>query len=177
MAHYESDLGQEHIYTGRIYEVKKHLVALEDGCLTTREVIYHNGGVCVVAVDENDNLLMVKQFRFPTGKELYELPAGKLEIDEDHLCAGKRELEEETGYCATSMSLLTYFYPTPAYCTEKIHIYKANNIYPTQQHLDDGEFLSVEKIPFKQALQMVLNGDIVDGKTQIGILMYAQQNK
>ena len=177
MSHYEKDLSKEHIFTGRIFEVAKHQVSLEDDTLTTREVVYHNGGVCVVAVDNVDNLLMVKQYRFPTGQELYELPAGKLEKGENHLSAGLRELEEETGYNATSMDLLTCFYPTPAYCSEKIYIYKANDIYPTCQHLDVGEFLSVEKIPFDKALQMVFSGEIVDGKTQIGILMYAQQNK
>ena len=172
MSHYEKDLERTDIYTGRIYEIATHKVELEDGSVSTRDIVYHNGGVCVVAVDADGDLLLVKQFRFAAGRELYELPAGKLEKGEDHYAAGLRELEEEVGYSATSMDLLTYFYPTPAYCTEKIYIYKANHIFETKQRLDVGEFLTVEKVPLSKALQMIADGEILDGKTQIGILMY-----
>ncbi len=171
MAHFEKDLSREDIFKGKIFDIARHTVELENGETTLRDIVYHNGGCCVVAIDDDGNLLMVKQFRFPTGQELYELPAGKLEKGENPTAAAMRELEEETGYRTDSLSLLSVFYPTPAYCSEQIYLFMADKLIESTQHLDDGEFLSIEKIPFADAVQMVLNNEIVDAKTQTGILM------
>ena len=163
MAHSEKMTQTQSLFKGRIIEVKKDKVLLENGKETTREVVVHHGGVCIAAIDEQDNILLVKQFRYPYGQELIELPAGKIELGEDPKTCGIREL-------ADYFEKLTELYPTPAYCTEIIHIYYAQGLHETKQHLDEGEFLTVMRVPFSQAVQMVLSGEIKDAKTQIGIL-------
>lgn len=173
MAHEEKRLGSQRLYEGRILNLRKDQVELENGAQSSREVIEHNGGVCVVAMDPQGRLLLVRQYRYPYGKELLELPAGKREGDEDPMLCGARELEEETGYRAGSLEKLGELYPTPAYDTEVIHIYLARDLVPSKQHLDENEFLDVVPVAFDQALEMVLRGEIPDAKTQIGILKWA----
>ena len=173
MAHTEKKLDSQTLFQGRIIEVHKDSVELENGKKTTRELVIHHGGVCIVALDDEDRLLLVKQLRYPYQKEIIELPAGKIELGEDPRVCGIRELEEECGCVADRFEKLTQLYPTPAYCTEIIHIYYAEGLHQTQQHLDPGEFLTVLRVPFEQAVQMVLNGEIEDAKTQIGILQLA----
>lgn len=178
MAHSEKMTQTQSLFKGRIIEVKKDKVLLENGKETTREVVVHHGGVCIAAIDEQDNILLVKQFRYPYGQELIELPAGKIELGEDPKTCGIRELEEECGCTADHFEKLTELYPTPAYCTEIIHIYYAQALHETKQHLDEGEFLTVMRVPFSQAVQMVLSGEIKDAKTQIGILnLLARRNQ
>lgn len=170
MAHIETKLETQTLYQGRIIEVRKDRVRLENGKETVRELVVHHGGVCIAAVDQQDRLLLVRQFRYPYGKEIIELPAGKIELGEDPRKCGIRELQEECGCTADLFEKLGELYPTPAYCTEVIHIYQASGLHETSQKLDEGEFLDVLRIPFEQAVQMVLDGQILDSKTQIGIL-------
>ena len=170
MAHTETTLNSQTIFSGRIIEVKKDDIQLENGKKSIREVVVHHGGVCVAAIDQEDRLLLVRQFRYPYGKELLELPAGKIELGEDPRECGIRELQEECGCTADRFEKLAQLYPTPAYCTEVIHIYRASGLHESVQKLDDGEFLDVLRIPFAQAVQMVMDGEISDAKTQIGIL-------
>lgn len=170
MAHTETTLNSQTIFSGRIIEVKKDDIQLENGKKSIREVVVHHGGVCVAAIDREDRLLLVRQFRYPYGKELLELPAGKIELGEDPRECGIRELQEECGCTADRFEKLAQLYPTPAYCTEVIHIYRASGLHESAQKLDDGEFLDVLRIPFAQAVQMVMDGEISDAKTQIGIL-------
>ena len=170
MAHNETKLETQTLYQGRIIEVRKDRVQLENGKETVRELVVHHGGVCIAAVDQQDRLLLVRQFRYPYGKEIIELPAGKIELGEDPRECGIRELQEECGCTADRFEKLGELYPTPAYCTEVIHIYQASGLHETNQKLDEGEFLDVLRIPFEQAVQMVLDGQILDSKTQIGIL-------
>ena len=119
-----------------------------------------------------------KAYKSYTEQELIELPAGKIELGEDPKTCGIRELEEECGCTADHFEKLTELYPTPAYCTEIIHIYYAQGLHETKQHLDEGEFLTVMRVPFSQAVQMVLSGEIKDAKTQIGILnLWARRNQ
>lgn len=167
----EQALDEELIYTGRIFDIKKYRVQLENGHEAQREVVIHHGGACVVALNQEGELLLERQFRFPSGEVLWELPAGKLERGEDPMAAAFRELEEETGYAAQEMELLTTMRPTPAYCTEVIHLYRARGLRPTRQNLDPDEYLSVEWVPLDQAVAMVLSGEITDAKTQVGILL------
>ena len=113
----------------------------------------------------NGILLFVRQFRYPYNRVLLELPAGKLEKGEDPLSAGMRELEEECGVTAKSVVPMGEVYPTVAYCTEIIHLFLARGLKKTSQHLDEGEFLSVEEIPLKDAVKLVMDGEIADSKT------------
>ena len=169
--HHERKLSSTEIFRGRVFRVTEDQVLLENNKQASREVVHHNGGVCVAALDQDDNLLFVRQFRYALGEEVLELPAGKREKGEDPELCGIRELEEETGLKADNWQLLSrVMYPTVGYCSEIIHIYLAEGLHPTQQHLDEDEFLDVEKIPFHTALDMVLRDEIPDAKTQLAIL-------
>lgn len=168
--HQETKISSQEIFNGHVFRVTKDVVLLENNKEAFREVVHHHGGVCVAALDEEDNLYFVRQFRYALGQEVLELPAGKREKDEDPKLCGIRELEEECGCKAGQFELLTVMYPTVGYCSEIIHIYLAKDLTATAQHLDEGEFLSVEKIPFSTALEMVLRDEIPDAKTQLAIL-------
>lgn len=170
MNHYEETLISTEIYKGKVVNLFSDKVKLEDGRNTLRDVIRHPGGVCVAALDEAMNLLMVSQYRYPFGTELLELPAGKLEPGENPKNCGFRELEEETGYSSNSLKSLGELYPTPAYTDEIIYIFYTKELIKTTQHLDEGEFLTLRKVPFWSAYDMVLKGEIKDAKTQIAIL-------
>ena len=176
MAHTEKTIASQTLFEGRIIEVRKDKVELENGRQSTRELVLHHGGVCIAALDEQDRILLVRQFRYPYGKEIIELPAGKIEKGEDPRECGIRELQEECGCTADHFEKLTELYPTPGYCSEIIHLYQASGLHETQQHLDPGEFLDVLRVPFEEAVRMVLAGEIPDAKTQVGILqLYAQR--
>ncbi len=158
------------LFHGCVLNLRKDTVTLPNGETAFREVIEHNGGACVAALDDKGNLLMVRQYRYAAGEIMWEIPAGKLEKGEDPALCAARELEEETGYTAKELIPLGFFFPTPAYCQEKIYMYYAKELTPTKQNLDEDEFLEVAAIPFEKALEMVNNGEIIDGKTQLAIL-------
>lgn len=166
----EKTIKKNYIYNGRIINVRRDDAELPNGNPCIREVIEHPGGVCVAALTENDELLFVRQFRYPYMEVIAELPAGKLEKGEDPFESGKRELEEETGYTAQEYRDLGKFYPTPGYCGEIIHLYAAKKLTETHQNLDEDEFLNVEKIPLNEAVEMILRNEIRDGKTQAAVL-------
>lgn len=178
MAHTETTLESQTLFEGKILTLKKDKVRLENGRDTAREVVVHHGGVCIAALDEQDRILLVSQFRYPYQEEIIELPAGKIEQGEDPRECGIRELWEECGCTAGHFEKLGELYPTPAYCTEVIHIYEASDLRQSGQHLDEGEFLTLLRVPFDKAVQMVLSGEIQDAKTQIGILkLYARRTQ
>ena len=168
----EKTLNKNTIFKGKILNLRSDTALLPNGTTAVREVIEHSGGVCVAAIDENDNVLMVKQFRYPYGKVLLEIPAGKRDKEGDHdpLSCGKRELKEETGAVASDYISLGQLYPTPAYCDEIIYMYAAKDLTMGDTALDDDEFLSVVKIPLEKAAEMVLSNEIKDAKTQTAIL-------
>ncbi len=166
----EKTLESNLIYDGKIIKVYKDKAKLENDSEVTREVVKHPGGVCVVPLTENNQVLMVTQFRYPTGKVLTEIPAGKLEWGENHFDCGKRELKEETGCIAEKFDYLGCLLPTPAYDTEVIHMYLARGLSQSEQKLDADEFLDVKRIPFDKAVKMVMNGEITDAKTQLALL-------
>lgn len=167
---FEKTVASETIYDGKIITVKKDKAELENGEIVTRELVTHPGGVCVVAINENDEILLVKQFRYPFQEALLELPAGKLEKGEDHRLAGIRELKEETGAECENFEYLGVNYPSVAYLNEKIYMYLATGLTFSSQNLDDDEFLDVVKIKLDDAVKMVMNNEINDGKTQIAVL-------
>ena len=166
----EKPLKQDYLYRGKIVNLRVDNAELPDGTTALREVIEHPGGVCVAALTEKEELLFVEQFRYPYMETVLELPAGKLEYGEDPFEAGKRELLEETGAAAENYRDLGKLYPTPGYCGEIIHMYLAENLTFSEQHLDEDEFLEVCRIPLEEAFQMVMRNEIRDSKTQVGIL-------
>ncbi len=173
MAHFEKQLTSKTIYEGKILELHADTVELENGSEALREMVIHHGGVGILPVDEAGNLLLVRQFRYPTGGELLEIPAGKMEKGEDPRQCGLRELEEEVGCRAAVFESMGAMWPTPAYDTELDHLFYAEQLSPAKQHLDEDEFLDVVRLPLQKATEMVLNNEIPDAKTQLAILKYA----
>ena len=168
---FEEQLDFEYLYDGRVVRLRRDNALLPNGNTAIREVVEHNGGVCVAALTDNDELLFVRQFRYPYGEVVLEIPAGKRDsIDEDPFECGRRELKEETGAIASNYIFLGELYPSPGYCSEIIWLYAATGLTFGETDLDDDEFLNVEKIPFEKAVDMVLSGEIKDAKTQTAIL-------
>lgn len=161
----EKTLFSEKIFDGRILHVRRDTVLLPDGGEAAREVVDHPGGVCVLALDEENRALLVSQFRYPYEKVLREVPAGKLEYGEDPARAAIRELEEETGAVAGEFRSLGELYPSPGYCGEVIRMYLARDLTFGETHLDKDEFLNLERIPFDRLVEQVLSGEIRDAKT------------
>lgn len=171
---FEKTIEKNYVYKGKIINVRCDKAELHNGNPCKREVVEHNGGVCVAAITDDNELIFVRQFRYPYMEIVLELPAGKLEKGEDPFEAGKRELEEETGTVGGKFYDLGKFYPTPGYCGEIIYLYAASQLSSTHMHLDEDEYLEVEKIPLDKAVDMVLAGEIPDGKTQTLIMRVAE---
>ena len=170
----EKQLKSETVYEGKIFTITHDTVELEDGQEDIRDVLLHHGGVCVIPITDENEIFMVKQFRYPFRRVTREVPAGKLEKGEDHGECGRRELLEETGCTCDEYIYLGEMLPTPAYNSEITHIYLARGLHFSEQSLDSNEFLDVEKIPLAEAVQLVMDGKLTDGKTQIAILKAAR---
>ncbi len=167
----ETKTGRTKIFDGVILHVVRDDITLPNGAPATREMILHNGAVCVVALTEKNEIIMERQFRYPFDDVLWEIPAGKLNDGEtDPLEAIKRELREETGYTANNYRFIGTYYPSPAILGEKIYMYLATGLHEGERQLDDDEFLEVEKIPFDTVIKMILENEIPDGKTQAAVL-------
>lgn len=166
----EKTISTETIYDGKIIKVRREQVELPDGRRAERELVGHYGGVGVIAVDENNEVFMVSQYRIAAKSMMLEIPAGKLEYGENPLECGKRELIEETGYRAKEFTHLGEYYATPGYCEEKLNIYLARDLEFVGQNLDDGEFLNVKKYSLDELYKKVMQNEIYDAKTAIAIL-------
>ena len=171
---FEKTLEKNYVYQGKIINVCRDTVELPNGKTSIREKVEHNGGVCVAPITANNELIFVRQFRYAYDTVLLELPAGKLEKGEDPFEAGKRELKEETGAVANKYLSLGKLYPTPGYCGEIIHMYLATDLEFGEQCPDEDEFLEVYKISLEKAVEMVMNGELPDSKTQTMILKINQ---
>ena len=170
----EKQISSELGYKGSVINVYSDTVELENGREAKRDVVRHPGGVCIVALTENNDVYFVKQFRYPQGKVLLEIPAGKLEWGEEPLDCGRRELQEEAGCTADEFTYLGRLFPTPAYDSEIIYMYLAKGLHKTQQKLDEDEFLEAFTIPLDKAVEMVMNNEIEDAKTQLALLKTAR---
>lgn len=175
MNHFETltevKTGTREIYDGVVVHLFKDTVALPNGNPAVREVIRHVGAVAVVPLTDDGKVIIERQFRYPLNRVITEIPAGKLDsFTEDRLSAAQRELEEETGYTAREWTCLGDYYPTPAYCDERITIYLARKLTLGQRHLDEDEFLNFEAVPLADLVNDVMEGRITDGKTQVALL-------
>lgn len=170
----EKTVSSEVKYEGMIFTITHDTAKLENGSLAGRDVLHHTGGVCVIPVTDNNEIYLVRQFRYPFKEVTVEIPAGKLDAGEDHAECGRRELLEETGLNCSEYVYLGKLYPVPAYDTEIIHIYLARGLSFDKQNLDEDEFLDVEKVPLAKTVEMVMDGEILDAKTQIAILKAAR---
>lgn len=167
----EKTTASELAYQAKIFRVTKDTAQLENGALVRRDVVHHSGGVCVVPLTDKGTVLMVKQYRYPMHEITLEVPAGKLEPGEKPSECGLRELREEAGCTCGKYTYLGKLYPTPAYDTEVIHMYLAEELSaPEEQNLDEGEFLDVMELSLDEAIKKVMDGEIHDAKTQIALL-------
>ena len=171
---FENELSREYPFRGKIFDVAVCSAELPDGSRVRRDVVCHSGGVSVIPIDAEGMVTMVRQYRYGVGSVTLEIPAGKLEKGEDPLEAIRRELSEETGYTADEIIPLHIDYSSPAILSEVIYIYLARGLHGGRQHLDKDEFLEVEKYHLSQLVDMVMAGEITDGKTQIAILKAAR---
>jgi ADP-ribose pyrophosphatase len=163
----EERLSGEDIYGGIFLNMKRDQVSLPDGNQAIREYLTHPGAVAILAILDDGRVLLERQYRYPIAKACIEIPAGKLEIGEDHLLCAQRELEEETGYTARRWSYIRRIHPVISYSTELIDIYLAENLVPGPSKLDDEEFLDVFAAPLEQLIAWVEEGEITDVKTTI----------
>lgn len=170
MDYTEKNLSTKEIYRGRIIYVHVDQVELPDGTKGQREIVEHSGGVAIIPVDGDGNVYCVRQYRYAVGEHVLEVPAGKLNDGEQPIDCAVRELSEETGFAAGDLIPLGSFYPSPGYCMERIYIYLATKLKKGRAHLDEGEFLDVEKYPLDTLADMVMKDEIDDAKTVIAIL-------
>ncbi len=171
----EQTVRREYIYRGRILNVRVDTVRLPDGKETIREIVEHPGAVVIVAVDEHENVLLVRQYRYAVGMEMLEVPAGTLEPGETPDDAAPRELKEETGYSARRWDLLTRYYSSPGILTEEMRVFLARDLTEGASQPEGDEELKLEKIPLDRALGLVSSGEIRDGKSIIGLLLARQK--
>ncbi len=174
---YEQTDDVQGIFSGKIITVHNDTVTLANGESASREVVDHPGGVAVVGLTDNNEIIMVRQFRYPYKETIYEIPAGKLERGEDPCNAGKREFKEECGAQAGVFEPMGEIYPTPGYCSEIIRMFYATDLTFGSQSLDDDEFLDVVRMPFSECLDKIMSGEIKDAKTIIGILKLKEIKK
>ncbi len=168
----EKKLSSKEIYSGRIVNLYVDDVLLPNGQQSKREVVRHCRASAVLAFNDKGEVLLERQYRYPYDEVITEIPAGKCDGDEDPLETARRELEEETGYCAKSLSYLGKIYPTCAYTDEVIHIYLAKDLVRTHQHLDEGESLEYGFVPFQSLLQDISENKVPDAKTLAAVSFY-----
>lgn len=171
----ETTLHTEEIYKGRVVNLVVLDVRLPNGEESKRELIRHPGAVAIVALDSAGEVLLVRQFRIAAGRVMREIPAGTLEPDEDPLDCAVRELQEETGYYPGKLEALGGMFVAPGYTTEYIHLFLATNLSASRLDGDSDEFIEVDRVPIAEALAMIERGDIIDGKSIIGLLKVARQ--
>ena len=158
------------LFDGVIVTLKVDQAQLPDGKVATREVVEHPGGVAILPLHEDGTVDIVRQFRYPFGKVVTELPAGKLEYGEDHRLAALREVQEEVGVIPGELTYLGYMVSSPGFCDEKLHLYLARDLVQKQQHLDEDEFLNVVTMPFEELTRQVMEGTVIDAKTVAAVL-------
>ena len=166
----ENTVKRNVLYKGKVLEYVVDTVELENGVVSEREMVFHPGGVGVLAIDPDGYAYMVRQFRKPYDKAVLEIPAGKLATGEDPEECGLRELEEETGLLADKLTYLGEIYPSVGYTNEIIRIFLATEFSFGSSNPDEDEFVDVEKIKFEKLVQMVMENEIKDAKTVAAVL-------
>ncbi len=170
----EETLSSQEVYNGRAVRLRIDTVRKPSGRQTTREIVEHGDCVAMVAIDNNGDVLLVKQFRKAAGKELLEIPAGGIEHGEDPKATVRRELQEETGYLPRKVERLGGFYSAPGYCTEYLYLYLATDLVPSQLYAEDTEEISLIRIQVNEIPRLIASGSICDAKSIAGLLTFLE---
>jgi ADP-ribose pyrophosphatase len=173
----EKTLSSQLIFSGRAVRLRVDTVQMPSGRQTTREVVEHRDCVGIVAIDEDDNVLLVKQYRQAIDKELLEIPAGGIDPGEDAEAAVRREMREETGFLPRRVARLGGFYSSPGFCTEYLHLYLALDLVSSPLHAEDTEIIKLVRVPASQIPELLSSGQICDAKSIVGLLTYLQYRK
>lgn len=161
----------------KLFTIVEEVAHDPSGFEIKRSIVRHPGSAVMMAVDEKDRILLVRQFRLPAEKELWELPAGRLDPGESPLQAAKRELREETGYKAKTWTKLASFWPSPGYVSEKMTIFLASDLTAGEQEQMEDERIEIQWFPARELAGMIRDGKIMDGKTMIGYFMWMDQKR
>jgi len=170
----EETLSSRRIYQGRAVRLRVDTVKLSGGRQTTREVVEHDDCVAIVALDDKDNVLLVKQFRKPVEKELLEIPAGGIDPGETPEDSVRREMREETGFLPRKVQKLGGFYSSPGFCTEYLYLYLATDLVHSPLQAEDSENISLVRQPLEQIPDLIASGAIVDAKSIAGLLTFLE---
>ena len=162
------------LHKGRVFDVTTENISLSNGTTVDMDIIRHPGAAAIVAVTDNRQVLMLRQYRHAIGKTMWEIPAGTREADEDPLVCAKRELTEETGYNARQWDQLGAITPVPGYSDERIFLYLARDLTVSTQNLDADEIIQVQKVPFEEVIDLITKGQIEDAKTIAAIFLAMQ---
>lgn len=166
----EKMVSSETLFEGHIVHLMLDRVELPNGKPASREVVDHPGGVAILPLDEDGNVTLVRQYRYPYHMVVTELPAGKLERGEDHAIAAVRELEEEVGVTADELTYMGCLYASPGFCTETLHMYLARGLHQGECHPDEDEFLEILTMPFDTLVEQIMSNQISDAKTVAAVL-------
>lgn len=166
-------VASQEIYKGRVFRLRVDTVEDGEGRRYKLDIVEHPGSYAIAALPAPDRLVLVRQYRHAAGRSLWEIPAGTAEAGESCEDGARRELREETGYVADSLELLCSAYPTPGYCTERLHIYAARGLHAGPQQLEEDERIDVREVTFSEAQSMQASGDIIDMKTVLALLWLA----
>lgn len=165
------------VYRGRVATLRVDSVRMPDGRETTREIVEHDECIAVIAIDADDNVLLVNQYRYALGREMLEIPAGGIEPGEDPETAVSREMREETGYLPGKIERLTGFYSSPGFCTEYLHLYLATELTPEKLFAEDTDDIELIRMPVSQAAGLINSDKICDAKSIAGLLFYLEYRK
>ena len=173
----EKTLSSELIYEGRAVRLRVDTVKMPSGRETTREIVEHSDCVAVIALDDEDNVLLVNQFRKPVEKELLEIPAGGIEPGEKLEDCVRRELREETGFLPRKVERLGGFYSSPGYCTEYLHLFLATELIPSPLQAEDSESIKLVRVRLGEVLGLINSGSICDAKSIAALLLFLEHRK
>ena len=163
-------IGRKEVYKGKIFTIVQDQIQFEDGSIAEWDLVVHNGASAIVPITENEEVILVKQYRNAKDGYVLEIPAGKLEKGEDPFLCATRELEEEIGYKANTITKICSMYTAVGFSDERLHLYLAESLKPGRQNLDEDEYIEIVTFPLDEAVKMIFTGDICDSKTIVGLL-------
>lgn len=173
----EETLSSQLIYEGQVVRLRVDTVRMANGREATREIVEHAGCVAIIAIDADDNVLLVNQFRKPVEKELLEIPAGSIDAGEDPETAVRRELREETGYLPRKVERLGGFYSAPGYSSEYLYLYLATDLVLSPLHAEDTDDIRLARVPINQVSGLIASGSICDAKSIAGLLVLLEYHR